>query len=94
MELHIVIEGLPGGSGGEMLPVVVMTLGVAMVPNGAAGAIMDVETGLSTVDDDGTGIGVMEGDGRGGSAGGCGTGMVVPKKSDIDDAAGCADSVR
>jgi hypothetical protein len=54
----------------------------------------DVETGLSTVDGAGTGVGAMEGDGRGGGADGCGTGMVDPGKSDVDDVAGCADSVR
>jgi hypothetical protein len=61
---------------------------VAMVPG------MDVKTGLGTVDGLGTGIAVMEGDGRAGIAGGCGTGMVEPGKSDVDDVAGCADSVR
>jgi hypothetical protein len=76
-----------------MFPVVVVTIGVGMVPNDAAGVIMDVETGLSTVDDGGTGTAVMDGDGRGGTAGGCGAGMVVPGKSDMNDVAGCADSV-
>jgi hypothetical protein len=54
----------------------------------------DVETVPSTVDGAGTGVGAREGDGRGGGAGGCGTGMVEPGKSDVDDVAGCADSVR
>jgi hypothetical protein len=54
----------------------------------------DVETVLDTVDGAGTGVAAMEGDGRGGGAGGCGTGMVEPGKSDVDDVAGCADSVR
>jgi hypothetical protein len=54
----------------------------------------DVETVLDTVDGAGTGIAAMVGDGRGGGAGGCGTGMVEPGKSDVDDVAGCADSVR
>jgi hypothetical protein len=36
----------------------------------------------------------MEGGGRGGGEGGGGTGMVEPGKSDVDDVAGCADSVR
>jgi hypothetical protein len=61
---------------------------VAAVPG------MDVETVLSTVDGAGTGVGVMEGAGRGGGPGGCGAGMVEPGKSDVDDVAGCADSVR
>jgi hypothetical protein len=55
---------------------------------------MDVETGLSTVDDVGTGIAAMDGDGRAGIAGGCGAGMVEPGRSDMDDVAGCADSAR
>jgi hypothetical protein len=61
---------------------------VAAVPD------RDVETMLGTVDDAGTGVGAMEGDGRGGGAGGCGAGMVEPGKSDMNDVAGCADSVR
>jgi hypothetical protein len=61
---------------------------VAVVPG------MDAETGLGTVDGAGTGVGAIEGDGRGGGAGDCGTGMVEPGKSDVDDVAGCADSVR
>jgi hypothetical protein len=35
----------------------------------------------------------MEGDGRGGITGGCGAGIVEPGKSDMNDEAGCADSV-
>jgi hypothetical protein len=108
-ELHTTVEGLPSGVV-EMFPVVVMPIGVGMVPNAAVGIIAvgdvvvadgvimtavpgrDVETMLGTVD--GTGVGVMAGDGRGGGTGGCGTGMVEPAKSDVDDVAGCADSVR
>jgi hypothetical protein len=92
--LHTVVDGLPSGGVGEMFPVVVMTIGEGMVPNVggiiAVGDViavdavmavvpgMGVETVPNTVDDVGTGIGVMEGDGRGGSGGGCGAGMVVP----------------
>jgi hypothetical protein len=60
---------------------------VAVVPG------MDVETALGTVDDAGAGIAVMEGDGRGGTAGGGGAGTVEPGKSVVNDVAGCADSV-
>jgi hypothetical protein len=70
VELHTAVDGLPSGDAGEMLPVVVVTLGEGTVPNGAAGIIMDVETGLSTVDDVGTDGTIMRGDGRGGTAGG------------------------
>jgi hypothetical protein len=52
--------------------VVVDVVVMAVVPG------MDVETVLSTVGDIGTGIGAIEGTGRGGSAGGCGAGMFVP----------------
>jgi hypothetical protein len=73
-----------------MLPVVVVTLGVGMDPSGDAGIIMDVGAGLSIV---GTVGAIMRGDGRGGTVGGCGAGTVEPGKSDMNDVAGCADSV-
>jgi hypothetical protein len=59
---------------------------VAAVPG------MDVETVFGAVDDVGTETGAMEGDGRGGIAGGCGAGSVEPGKSVMNDEAGCADS--
>jgi hypothetical protein len=107
-ELQTVIEGLPSGVVGEVFPVVVMTTGVGMVPNGvddiiAVGEIdgvtvlapgMNAETGPCTIDDVGTAIGLREGDGRAGTVGGCGAGMVVSGKSDMNDVAGCADSAR
>jgi hypothetical protein len=92
IELHTVVEGLPSGDAVEMFPVVVITLGVGIVPNGAPGIIMDVETGLCTIDDVGTGGAIMGADGREGIAGGCGAGTVEPGKSDMNDVAGCADS--
>jgi hypothetical protein len=79
-----VVERLPSGSVGEMFPVVVATTGVGMVPNGVDDVIVavvpgiDVETVLGTVEGTGTGTGVIEGDGREGTAGGGGAGMVVP----------------
>ena len=109
VELHTVAGGLPSGVVGEMFPVVVGTIGVGIVPSGDPGVIgdivaagdvivavvlgMDAETVLGTVDDAGTGIAVMEGDGRGGTAGGGGAGTVEPGKSVMNDVAGCADSV-
>jgi hypothetical protein len=108
IELHTVVEELPSGVVGETFPVVVTTIGVGMVPNDGAGVIavgdiavgddvivavapgMDVGAVLRTV---GAGIAVMEGDGRAGMAGGCGAGIVVPGKVDMNDVAGCADSV-
>jgi hypothetical protein len=75
-----------------MFPVVVMPTGVGMVPNDAGGVIVDVETGLRTIDDVGAGIAAVEGDGSAGMAGGCGAGMVAPGKSVMNDVAGCADN--
>jgi hypothetical protein len=104
IELHTVVEGLPSEGVGEMFPVVVRTIGVGMVPSVDPGVDnvvivpvvpgMDEETVLGTVDDVGTGTAVIEGDGRGGTAGGCGAGMVVPGKSVMNDVAGCTDSGR
>jgi len=89
VELHIVLEELPSGVIGAMLPVVVMTIGAGIVPSGeavaiaAAGVIVGdvvvvVGTGIGVdigaVDDVGTGIAVKGGDGNGDTA--CGTGMV------------------
>jgi hypothetical protein len=103
MELHTVVEGLPSGVVGEMLPVVVATIGVGMVPNGAAGVIIAVEAGLSTVDGVGTGIAVMEGDGgawiTGGSGAGIatteavGTTMTVLPFAEVEEFAGTADVI-
>jgi hypothetical protein len=109
VELHTVLEELPIGASGAMFPVVVMAIGDGIVPNGepgaiaAAGVIVDdivivvvpgIAVPLGTVDSVGTGTGAREGDGRGGTAGGCGAGMLEPGKSVMNDVAGCADSVR
>jgi hypothetical protein len=52
-----------------------------------------VETVPDTVDGTGTGTGVIEGNGRGGTAGGGGTGMVEPGKTVMADVSGCWDHV-
>jgi hypothetical protein len=54
---------------------------------------MDVVTVLGPVDNVGTGVVVMEGGGRTGVAGGGGAGTVEPGTVDMNDVAGCADSV-
>jgi hypothetical protein len=104
VELHTVVAELPSGDTGDMVPVVLPTIGVGMVPNGVAGiiavddivvvggVIADVETVLGTVDGVGTDGAVMDGGGGAGVAGGGGTGTVEPGISDINDVAGCADS--
>jgi len=106
-----VVDELPSGDTGDMVPVALPTTVVGMVPKGfddivAVGDIvvvddvimvvagMDAETALGPVDDVGTVGAVMEGDGRGGTAGGGGAGMFEPANVDINDVAGCADSSR
>jgi hypothetical protein len=109
VELHTVVAGLPSGVVGEMFPVVVGTIGVGMVPNGDPGIIgdivaagdivvvvapgVDAETLFGAADGTGTGAAAIEDDGRGGTGGGCGAGMVEPKKSDMNDVAGCEENV-
>jgi hypothetical protein len=106
-ELHTVVDGLPTGDTGDIVPVVLPPIDVGMVPNGVDdisevdGVIavvppaMGVETVLGTVDGVvGTGGMAMEGEGSAGIAGGGAAGMVEPKISVMNDVAGCADSVR
>ena len=91
VELHTVVDGLPSGDTGDMVPVVLpTTIGEGMVPNGAAyivavddivvvdGIIVAVLPAMYVETVPGTVGAVMEGWGRGGTAGGCGAGMVVP----------------
>ena len=103
-ELHTVVDELPSGDTGDMVPVVLPRIGEVMVPSGVAGVIAsddirvvpgaDEETVLIAVDGAGTGIGAMVGDGRAGTAGGGGAGTVELGYTDMNDVAGCADSVR
>ncbi len=111
VELHTVVDELPSGDTGDVVPVVLPAISVGMVPNGAAGTIavddivvvdgvivallpaMDAGTVLDAVDSVGTGVTVMEGEGRAGTAGGGGAGTVVPGNVDMNDEPGCADSV-
>jgi hypothetical protein len=105
VELHTVVDELPSGDTGDMVPVALPTIGVAMVPNAVAGIIavdgvivvvlpaIDVETVLGSVDGVDTDGAVMDGGGRVGTAGGGGAGTVVPGNVDKNDVAGCADSV-
>ena len=97
------------GVEGEMLPVVVGTIGVGMVPNDEPGIIDDivvaddagaaglpgigVATAPGTIDEVGTGTAVREGDGGGGTAGGGGAGMVESAKTLVADVSGCWENV-
>jgi hypothetical protein len=112
VELHTVVDELPSGATGDVVPVVLPRIGEGMVPSGVAGIIAsddivvvddivvavlpgtDVGTMLDTIDGAGTGTGAMVGDGRAGTAGGGGAGTVELGNTDMNDVAGCADSVR
>jgi hypothetical protein len=86
-----------------MFPVEVMTIGVGMVPNGAAGVIAAVEAELGAIDDVGTGIAATEGDGgvcRTGVSGAgiptsetIGTAMTVLPFAEVEELAGIVDVV-
>jgi hypothetical protein len=91
VELHTVVDELPSGDTGDMIPVVLPTIDVAMVPNGVAGIIAVDD--IVVVDGVGTGAAVMAGGGGDGAAGGGGAGTVEPGNVDRNDVAGCADSV-
>jgi hypothetical protein len=91
VEVHTVDDKLPSGGVGDMVPVVLPTIDVGMVPKGAAGII--AVDGIIVTDGVGTNGGAMEGDGSAGTAGGCGADIVAPGKSVMNDVAGCADKV-
>ena len=92
VELHTVVEGLPSGDIGDMVPVVLPTIDVGMVPNEVAGITVVDE--IVVVDGVGTGVAVMEGRGGPGIAGGGGAGTVEPGIVDKNDVAGVAESAR
>jgi hypothetical protein len=87
-----------------MVPVVLPMIDVGMVPSGVDGIVvvddvivavvpgMDVATVTGTVDGIGTGTGVVEGNGRDGTAGG-GTGTVDPGKTVVAEVSGCWENV-
>lgn len=105
VELHTVVDELPSGAIGEMVPVVLPTIDVGMIPSGVDGIVMvddvmvavvpamDVETVPATVDGTGTGTGVIEGDGRGGNAGGGGAGMFESAKRLRAEISGCWENI-
>jgi hypothetical protein len=105
VELHTVVDELPSGDTGDMIPVVLPMIVVGMVPNGVEDIVavdgvivavlpaMDVDTVPDTVDGVGTGAAVMAGGGGAGIASGCGAGTVVPGNVDRNDTPGWADSV-
>jgi len=108
VELHTVVDELPTGDTGDMVPVVLPTIGVGMVPNGvddivAVDSVVVVDgvivAVLPAMDGetvlgtvDGVGRGVAVVEGGGAAIADDATGTVEPGKSDINDEAGCADS--
>jgi hypothetical protein len=109
VELHTIVVGVPSGDTGDIVPVVLPTIGVGIVPIGAAAPITGIvmvgdatlpmlpdetaETVLGRVDDVGTAGAVIDGGGRAGIAGGGGAGTVVPGKSEMNDVAGTWENV-
>jgi hypothetical protein len=102
VELQTVVDGLPSGDVGDVVPVVLPMLaaemvpmalptpGVAMVPNDAAGVI--AFNGIVVVvvlDEFGNGTTASEGAGRAGTGGGGGAGTVEFGNVDRKDVAGC-----
>ena len=106
VELHTVVDELPTGDTGDMVPVALPTIGVGMVPNGVDdivaiddivvvdGVIVAVLPAMDgeTVPGmvDGVGTGVAVLEGGGAAIADDVTGTVEPGKSDINDVAGCA----
>jgi len=107
-ELHTVVDELPTGDTGDMVPVVLPTIGGGMVPNGVDDIVAvddsvvvdgDIVAVLPAMDAatvpgvvDGVGTGVAVVEGGGAAIADDATGTVEPGKSDINDEAGCADS--
>jgi hypothetical protein len=91
VELQTVVDELPSGNTGEIVPVVLPTIGAGMVPDGVAG--ISAADDIALVDCVGTGAAAIVGRGGAGIAGGSGAGTVEPGNVDRNDVAGCADSV-
>jgi hypothetical protein len=99
-ELHTVADALPSGDAGDMVPVVLLTNGVGMVPKAVVGIIVvdsvmvdGVIVAVLLAIDVAMGAALMEGGDGAGIAGVC-AGAVEPGIVDMNDVAGCADSAR
>ena len=99
-ELHTVADALPSGDAGDMVPVVLLTNGVGIVPKGVVGIIVvdsvmvdGVNVAVLLAIDVAMGAALMEGGDGAGVAGVC-AGAVEPGIVDMNDVAGCADSAR
>ena len=95
VELHTMVDAPPTGGADGMVPVVLPTNGVGMVPKARDVAVVDAGiAGVPPIMDVETALDIVDGGGGAGVAGSGGAGMVVPGKSVMNDVAGCADSVR
>ena len=106
VELHTVVDELPTGGTGDIVPVVLATRNVGMVPRAvltssrpmasshSCPAPWIAETVPDAVDSIGTGGAMMEGEAEPATGGGGGAGTVEPGKSVMNDVAGCADKDR
>jgi hypothetical protein len=104
VELHTVVDELPSGDTGDMVPVV-LTIDAGMVPSGVDDVVMVddgivavvpgmfVETVPCTIDGTGTGTGAIEGNGGGGAEGGGGAGTFEPANTVMADVSGCCENV-
>jgi hypothetical protein len=108
VELHTVVDALPSGNTGDMVPVVLATMGVAMVPNGVPdiiavddGVVVDgvsvavlpaMDVELGAVNAGGMDGAAIDGGGGAGIAGGGGAGTFEPGIVDRNEEAGWADS--
>jgi hypothetical protein len=106
--LHTVVDGLPSGDTGDMVPVVLPTNGVGIVPNAVPGIIArddmvvvgDIVVAVLPAMDveavvgtvDGVGVAVAATAGAAAAIGDDATGTVEPGKSVMNDVAGVADS--
>src|SRR5258705_11395037 len=108
VELHTMVDALPTRDTGDMVPVVLPTIGVGMVPNGVDDIVAiddivvvdEVIVAVLPVRDGETVFGMVDGVGAAVAAvegGGAAivddvTGTVEPGKSDMNEVAGCVDS--
>ena len=106
IELHTVVESCRAGTAGDMVPVVLPTIGVGMVPSGVPGII--AVDGVIVLDGSSwlcsamaMEVGTINGGGTDGAAIGPAAAVlraaaaavqVEPGITDMNDAAGCADS--
>ncbi len=104
VELHTVVEALPSGDIGDIVPVVLPAIGAEMVPGdddvidvdgiAVVALTMELEKAVAGIAGVGRDATAMEGMGRAANGAGAGAGTVEPGRVDRKDEAGCAESAR